>query len=299
MAENTNIGWCHHTFSPWWGCTRVSPGCGGAKGVGGCYAEAFSHRLGKALWGPTAERQMASESYWKQPHAWNKKAHDADDRHRVFCSSMCDIFEDRPELRAPRARLFRLIEECIYLDFLLLTKRPENMVWMAKEAGWTHPWPPHVWAGCTVENQALADKRVPELLRVPARVRFLSMEPLLEAVDVSFGLGMTLDEHGNWRAGNGLSWLIVGGESGPGSRPFNIAWARSIHKECRAKNIPFFCKQLGSKPVVTEGSADARKWGADGATGICDDLGNLHLKHKKGEDFNEWPFDLRVQEFPS
>jgi protein gp37 len=264
--ENSKIAWTTHTYNPWWGCQRVSPGCEH------CYAETFSKRLGKALWGPTAERQMAADGYWKQPLAWDRKARDANARHRVFCASMADVFEDRPELAAPRARLFRLIEATPHLDWLLLTKRPQNMVKLAQEAGWSGAWPDNVWAGTTVEDQRRANERIPHLLRVPARVRFLSCEPLLEQIDLS--------PSGCPGLVGRIDWVIVGGESGPGARPFDLDWARSLRARCKAANVAYFFKQLGSNPVLSPGPLT---WPAS---------------HPKGDDPDEWPEDLRVQEFP-
>lgn len=182
--ENTKIGWCHNTFNPWWGCQRISEGCGGSKSEGGCYAEVFALRLGKNLWGPTAPRQIASEKYWQQPIKWNARAKKTGGRERVFCASMADVFEMRPDLEAPRARLFRLIEATPYLDWLLLTKRPENMRPLAELAGWKGNWPYNVWAGATAETTTRAGIRIPVLLDVPARTRFLSCEPLLEKIDL-------------------------------------------------------------------------------------------------------------------
>ncbi len=123
MGEGSKIQWTHHTFNPWRGCTHVSPGCEH------CYAEALSKRNPAQLgtWGAGGTRVVASEAYWKQPERWNRAAEAAGERHRVFCASLADVFEDRPELVEPRERLWRLIVATPHLDWLLLTKRPENI----------------------------------------------------------------------------------------------------------------------------------------------------------------------------
>lgn len=181
MGEKSSIEWTDHTFNPWWGCTRVSPGCVH------CYAETFDKRVhgkDRAHWGVKAGRRFFGDKHWNEPLRWNASAAKAGVRERVFCASMADVFEDRPELVEHRARLFALILATPSLDWLLLTKRPEKMVRLAEEAGWEGDWPSNVWAGCTVEDQQRADERIPELLLVPAAVRFLSCEPLIGAVDL-------------------------------------------------------------------------------------------------------------------
>ena len=120
MSERTAIGWCDHTFNPWWGCQRVSDGC--AR----CYAEAMAKRTGNPVWGPGA-RRFFGEKHWQEPVRWNAAAERLSVRRRVFCGSMCDVFEDRPDLVEPRGRLWRLIRATPHLDWLLLTKRPENI----------------------------------------------------------------------------------------------------------------------------------------------------------------------------
>lgn len=181
MGENSGIEWTHHTFNPWLGCVKVSPACAN------CYAEknravaAAEARVGKTLWGPDAERVRTSESYWRQPHRWNREALAAGERRRVFCASLADVFEDRPDLEPHRFDLWRLIEETPGLDWLLLTKRPDRVLASVPMA-WRTGFPGNVWLGTTVEDQARADERIPHLMRVPARVRFVSGEPLLEGV---------------------------------------------------------------------------------------------------------------------
>ena len=120
MGKNSKIEWTHHTFNPWWGCTRVSAACVH------CYAETWSKRLGKKLWGPKAPRRFLSDAYWMEPIKWNREAKQQGHRARVFCASMADVFEARSDLNASRERLWKLIEETPQLDWLLLTKRPET-----------------------------------------------------------------------------------------------------------------------------------------------------------------------------
>jgi protein gp37 len=175
MGQNTTIEWADHTFSPWWGCTKVSAACDH------CYAQTWARRWG-VQWGPHAERRIAGDATWENPHAWNRKAKRLGRRYRVFCASMADVFENRPELEASRARLWQTIRDTPRLDWLLLTKRPQ-MIQRYLPADWGDGWP-NVRLGTTVENQAEADRRIPHLLAVPAAVRFLSCEPLLGPMDL-------------------------------------------------------------------------------------------------------------------
>lgn len=290
MGERTKIEWTDHTFNPWWGCLRVSPGCEH------CYAETFSKRIGLKVWGPakTTGRRMMSDAYWRGPEKWNRQAAKDGVRRRVFCASMADVFEDHPALPEPRARLFDLIERTPNLDWLLLTKRPENMVNMAP-LRWTDGWPANVWAGTSVEDQKRLDERIPDLVRVPAAIRFLSCEPLIGPVEFSDATHRSDCVSVLGRpALDGIHWVIVGGESGPGARPMDAAWARSIVAQCREAGAAPFVKQLGAKPIDY---APDHQWfdGRDFHTG-----GRtwLRLSDPKGGDWNEWPEDLRVREWP-
>lgn len=268
MAEHSEIAWTHHTFNPVKGCQKVSEGCKH------CYAEADTKRYGLKLWGPGAPRERTRPDYWKQPRKWNKRAEASGVRERVFCASWADVGEDHPDWVQPRRDLARLIEETPALDWLLLTKRPENLVRLFGDAGWAHWWPNNVWAGATVEDQRAIYTRIPHLLLVPARVRFLSCEPLLEPID------LTLVQAGAYGVNplHKIQWVIVGGESGLSARPFDLAWARQIRHQCKAAGATFFFKQAGSRPVL------------NGAP--------LKLVHRKGGDLQELPADLCVQDFP-
>lgn len=261
MAKETKIAWAGGTFNPWRGCVKVSEACKH------CYAEGWAKRTGKPIWGKDAKREHASESYWKQPEKWNREAAASGQPMRIFCSSLADVCEDREDLLEPRARLMRLIEATPALTWLLCTKRPENFVPFFGRR-WGANWPKNVWALTTAEDQANADRRIPELLKVPAVVRGISYEPALGPVNFRPYLA-------------GLHWIIVGGESGNAARPFHLNWARSVQDDCRAAGVAFFMKQLGANPRFDR-----------------DESVLLNLA-KKGDDPSEWPSGLRVQEFPT
>lgn len=243
MGKDSKIGWTHNTFNPWWGCQKVSPGCAN------CYAEGLSKRAGFSIWGDeqSTTRRFFGEKHWLEPLKWNDKAVEAGERHRVFCASMADVGEDRADLVEPRRRLSMLIEQTPSLDWLLLTKRPENMVRLFER--WWHPnshWPDNVWVGTSVENQEQADKRVPHLLKIPAAVRFLSCEPLLGPVNLGLMGTLPASEHPGYQMlYEKLDWIIVGGESGRHARPMDIKWAEDLHKEASSCEVKFFMKQLG------------------------------------------------------
>ncbi|KWC56520.1 phage Gp37/Gp68 family protein [Burkholderia ubonensis] len=243
MAENSMIEWTDHTFSPWIGCTKVSPGCDH------CYAEhLMDTRMHKVVWGPHGERVRTSAANWRKPIRWNARHAEFFAAHgrcqRVFCASLADVFDNAvPD--AWRADLFDLIWNTPHLDWLLLTKRIGNagpMITRALELagrGINSPWPwSNVWLGATVVNQAEADRDIPKLLEVPARVRFLSMEPLLGPVDLCRAhiAQVKLPR---------VDWVIVGGESGRGARPMHPAWAADLRDQCARAGVPFLFKQHG------------------------------------------------------
>lgn len=234
MADKTGIEWTDHTFNPWWGCQKVSPGCSN------CYAETLSKRFGKNIWGPphATDRRLFGDKHWHEPVKWNARAKREGRRARVFCASMADVFEDHPQVGAARRRLFDLIEQTQALDWQLLTKRPENVRAMVPELWNLTGWPRNVWLGTSVEDQQRADERIPALLDTPAAVRFLSCEPLLGPVDL---VNMDAEPFHY-----GLDWVIVGGESGPGARPMHPDWARSLRDQCIAFGVPFLFKQWGA-----------------------------------------------------
>lgn len=233
MGKTTSIEWTHHTFNPWWGCEKVSPACTN------CYAERDAKRYGHHVWGKAAPRRTLSPEYWMQPHKWDVQAKLFGERRRVFCASMADVFERREGLQPIREQLWTLIESTSGLDWLLLTKRPENILPMIPES-WQRSPRPNVWYGTTVESQEWADKRIPELLQVPAAVRFLSCEPLLGPVDLSPYLRTARGE-----AAPLVHWVIAGGESGPRPRPMHPRWARSLRDQAQAAGVAFHFKQWG------------------------------------------------------
>lgn len=242
MAENTKIEWATHTMNPWRGCTKVSAGCKH------CYADTLSKRNPTVLgiWGPNGTRVVASEPQWRLPVKWNREAKKLDDRPRVFCASLADVFEEwstmpdssHDAIMKARKRLGELIVDTTELDWLLLTKRPQNVMHVARDM-WRFAHlqpngalPSNVWIGTSVEDQEAADKRIPLLSSIPAKVRFLSVEPLLGPLDLTGHLAS-------------VHWVIVGGESGPDSRPMNPEWVRSIRDQCIAAKVCFFFKQYG------------------------------------------------------
>ncbi len=230
MGKDSEIEWTHHTFNPWWGCVKVSPACDN------CYAEAWAKRVGSSVWGAKAERRLFTDKHWAEPLIWNREAKLSGKRTRVFCASMADVFESRADLNPHRKRLWDLITNTPALDWLLLTKRPQNIARMVP-AEWHGAWPANVWLGTTVENMDSAEKRLPQLLKHAAAVRFLSCEPLLGPLDLS-----------RWHRQNGLhgiDWVIAGGESGAKSRPMDAAWVRGLRDFCRKKKIAFHFKQWG------------------------------------------------------
>lgn len=282
MSENSKIEWTDHTFNPWEGCQKVSPGCDH------CYAEARNARFagGTAInWGPGAPRRRTSAANWRKPVQWNsqhfvecqechwrgsqignvngvpvcpnpkcasfdlKRA-----RPRVFCASLADVFDNQvPD--AWREDLFELIRTTPNLDWLLLTKRPQNIVRMVRSHGavagnGTRYLPDNIWLGTTAEDQARADQNIPALLRtigdLGTRVTFLSVEPMLGPVIVFSEItGELLHTSGNDLEPGWINWVICGGESGHGARPMHPDWARSLRDQCSDASVPFLFKQWG------------------------------------------------------
>lgn len=326
MGERTGIAWTDATWNPIRGCSRVSEGCRN------CYAERIAARFsdvgkpfeGFASIGPrrgahgwTGKVALVPEKL-EEPLHWRKPR-------RVFVNSMSDLFHEKLA-NEDIAAVFGVMAGCPQISFQVLTKRPERMLewfawaadsppisalarcvveaenrlrrWPVYQPAFRVPWPlPNVWLGVSVEDQRTADERIPMLLEVPAVVRFVSYEPALGPVDCG-------DFFGRYREiGAKLlaipDWLIVGGESGPKARPFNVAWARSAIRQCRDAGVPVFMKQLGANPVPLSGmrleSFNAltgrrhRGWIDDGPHAISDPA---------GADPSEWPIDLRVREFP-
>lgn len=215
MSDNSSIEWTQATWNPVTGCTKVSPGCAH------CYAETFAERF-RGVPGHPYENgfdlQLRPERLelplqWKRPRL-------------IFVNSMSDLFH--PDVPADFiCRAFETMCAAHWHTFQLLTKRPERAAELAPELG---PWPGNVWMGTSVENQTWTS-RIDHLRRVPAAIRFLSCEPLLGPLQLDL---------------SGVHWVIVGGESGPRSRPMKPEWADGIRRQCEAEDVPFFFKQWGA-----------------------------------------------------
>lgn len=261
--QNSKIEWTHHTFNPWWGCVHCSPACDH------CYAERMALRMAERLarehevhlqtgrvWGKDADRLFFTRArYWAHPLRWDRSAARRGVRRRVFCASMCDIMErndyegsyiaghvhsddfvfrpDELTLDHARQRLFRLIEDTPNLNWLLLTKRPQEFRKLLP-AAWLKNPRPNVWLLTTVESPDYL-WRIQALLDTPAVVHGVSMEPLLGPVKLPHEF-LKLRQR---------AWVITGGESGPGARPSQIEWIRKIRDTCVAAGVPFHFKQWG------------------------------------------------------
>ena len=317
MGSQTAIQWCDRTFNPWVGCSKVHTGCLN------CYAEAdFDKRKHFAHWGPHGTRVKTTKEYWRKPFTWNAAAKLGNFRERVFCASLADVFENWTgrifdsngltlhhgkiwgsiekylaldvavgksvvTMDDLRRDLFSIIDITPNLDWLLLTKRPENILnkWLSKrDLLPIFPVPPsklglpihgllneafrrNVWLGTSVSDQSTTNAAIPELLKCRdlSPVLFLSVEPLVGPIEAI----PKLDR---------LDWVIVGGESGPNARPCRMSWIASIIRQCKGAGVPCFVKQLGSNAVGFYGSS---------------------IKDKAGGDPNEWPEEFRVRQFPT
>src|SRR5450759_1998295 len=230
MGKNSKIEWTDHTFNPWIGCQKVSPGCDH------CYAEAQNafRRWNGTAWGPHAPRKRTSVNYWKQPFKWNREAkafkRKYGHRPRVFCASLADVFDNQGPA-SWRKDLFDLIRKCDQLDWLLLTKRPQNAGKMLP-SDWGDGYP-NVWVGMTAEDQLHFDQRWNHLQKIPALIKFVSYEPALGP------LRLPID-------GPHPDWLISGGESGGGARPVKVQWVRDVIADCREHDVAVFHKQWGA-----------------------------------------------------
>lgn len=320
---STNIQWTDVTDNiirvnggGWW-CRKISPGCAN------CYAaklnmNAFYGGNKLAYTGAAPELELQTGILERWARQTKPKRH--------FVASMTDIFGDW----VPREWIFKFLDRMAYASkqtFQLLTKRPD--IAAAHIAEWINlrdcdTLPVNIWIGTSVEDQTRADERIPVLLKIPAKVRFLSVEPLLGAVDIRFAMHRnpearvcpkcmyaTNRTHEVSCPNDGedlgpdiaVEWVIVGGESGPKARPCNVAWIRSIVEQCKAAGVPCFVKQLGSHATMNAmGVRAANGGGMQGPEQRLDrsDLVpvRLNFKHKKGGDPSEWPADLRVREFP-
>ncbi|MDD5395349.1 MAG: phage Gp37/Gp68 family protein [Thiothrix sp.] len=222
MAAQTEIAWTDSTFNPWWGCQKVGQCCDN------CYAAALDNRTGGNFFQQGKQPKTLSDSYWQQPLRWQRQAKKSGKHRKVFCGSMCD-WTDKDAPADQRDRLWQLIRETPMLDWQLLTKRASNIC-KCLPNDWGNGYA-NVWLGVTVENQRQGLRRMAMLKEVPAQVRFLSIEPLLEDLG-----NLDLD---------GIHWVIVGGESGGKARSMQPEWVGNIHSQCESQKVPFFFKQLG------------------------------------------------------
>jgi protein gp37 len=228
MGESTGISWTDATFNPWWGCTRVSPGCEN------CYAETFDKRMGGDHWGPGKPRRLMSEHYWNEPLRWNRKAEKSGRPLLVFCASMADVFD----VEAPvgqRERLWKLIDSTPWLIWQLLTKRVTGYTDLLRSDLLDSP---RVWKGFTAEDQRRYDERWDFMKHLPG-MTWWSYEPALSEVTM-------------FKIVKKPRWVVFGGESGPHRRGCEIGWAERTRAECAQYNIPFFMKQMSAK-TPTEG----------------------------------------------
>ncbi|WP_029310758.1 DUF5131 family protein [Acidiphilium angustum] len=269
MAEDTRISWAHSTHNFWLGCTKISPACEN------CYACDWAKRTGQSeLWAGKLRRTTPQN--WHKPIRWNAKAAETGETHRVFSSSLSDFFDNQ----APdewRQDAWSLIRATPYLTWMILTKRPQNIAKMLPPNWWAGY--PNVWLGTTVENQAEAERRIPALTAVPARLRFLSCEPLLGPLDLLypeslFGadgpsrccsgldcgcMGRPIDP---WLI-YGIDWVIAGGESGPNARPMHPQWVRSLRRQCAEARVTFHFKQWGAWQSMVDRDKDDPDWRAN------------------------------------
>ena len=246
MSDKTKISWTDATWSPVTGCTKVSPGCQHCyaadydKRVGGVPGSRKAQGVARLRWGKGAPRTRTSAAYWRQPLKWDRDAEKSGIRRKVFCGSLCDVF-DAEVSEGDRVDLLELIHDTPHLTWLLLTKRAEQLA--------RHPAfgaERNVWLGVTVENQEQAEKRIPLLLAQECALRFLSCEPLLEDLgEIDF---------------RGIGWVIVGSESGPHARPMDEGWVRSIRDQC-VSGAPLFYKQrLDGRRMDSMPELDGRTW---------------------------------------
>lgn len=287
MMMPTKIEWTDKVWNPTTGCIKVSPGCYH------CYAERMSNRLRGRCGYPEDYpfRVTLHLDRLEQPFRWKKPR-------KVFVDSMGDLFHKDVPFEYIAA-VFGVMAACPQHTFQILTKRPDRMMefydliqeqqhqpglecavqllgfemnLFPEGNGPIHckygpapdtPWPlPNVWLGVTAENQKIADKRIPLLLQCPAAVHFVSAEPLLENIDFRRHLldADGLDLAGGWPQKNGLGWIIVGGETGPGARPMHPDWVRTIRDDCQAAGVPFFFKGFGDWACTYDRDKDDPDW---------------------------------------
>lgn len=267
MGANSKISWTDHTFNPVWGCTKIGPGCDH------CYAESFDRRVGGDHWGAGKPRREFGDKHWNEPLKWNAAAEKLGVPAKVFCASFADFLDNEwPE--GVRTRMWKLIKATPWLRWIMVTKRIGNFEAMKPE-DWGDGYP-NVWLLITVVNQAEADRDIPKLLKVPAIVRGLSVEPQLEKIDLEYPTGLfpngpqmccsghecgcqgkPIDPPLVWH----LNWVITGAESGAGARPYDENWARALRDDCAASGVAFFYKQkIVGRQKVELPELDGKQW---------------------------------------
>lgn len=288
MSSNTTIEWTNAVWNPTRGCSIVSPGCSR------CYAMKQAHRFSHKT-GPYAGLTKMSKGgpVWTGEVRTVPELLDWPLRKkkplRIFVNSMSDLFHEGVSDRFING-VFDVMALAHWHTFQILTKRPQRMrdYLLAPRRGLAvAPWP-NIWLGVSVEDQARADERIPLLLQTPAAVHWISAEPLLGHVDLRVYMPNRLwNDLPSWKQPE-LDWVVVGGESGPGARPFNIKWAQSLIAQCRAAGVPVFMKQIGSLPISKQHGVGIGTF----------DVAWPH-QDRKGGDPAEWPEDLRVREYPA
>ena len=263
MAEKTKIGWTNSTWNPVTGCTKVSPGCDN------CYAEVIAERFrGGPAWPEGFDVQLRPHRL-REPASWKGPR-------RIFVNSMSDLFH-RAIPDEYLAQIWAVMTtEAPHHIYQILTKRPHRAARKIRDLGL--PLTPNIWIGTSVENQTFADNRIPALLTIPARVRFLSCEPLIGPVDLcEFLPGVNACEtslgspesRDALRAlvgaaartvGPSIDWVITGGESGAKRRPLDLDWVRAIRDQCLGAYVPYFHKQGSSLAPGLDRELDGRTW---------------------------------------
>lgn len=268
MAQDSKIEWCKHTVNLWWGCTKVHEGCDH------CYAETLSKRYGEDIWGINKPRRGIKSAFFDLAK-YQKLAKEAGEKHFVFVGSMMDIFEkpmpvvdnrgrkifldDMDEAGIDtgdlRSQLFSNITRGEYynLVFLLLTKRPSNINKYIPEE-WKQNPPANVMFGTSISTQGTANQLIAQLMSVKGK-RFLSVEPQLGFIDLCEHLGIWWNQtEDKWINENKekVDWIIQGGESGPGKRPFELIWAYALKEQCQAAGVPYFFKQIDKVRPIPE-----------------------------------------------
>lgn len=286
MGANSKIQWTDHTFNPWIGCLKINEGCKY------CYAEILDKRWGNDRWGPGEKRTRTSEANRKKPLQWDKEAFLRGIRYKVFCASLADIFEDNDQVIDWRLDLFDMVKSTPNLDWLILTKRPHiarRFFGLRKDFILEN-----VWLGVSISDQETANELIPDLIKIPTRIRFISYEPALGEVNfnrIPCPNGCEPPNYCNWCYPDGfeatgtidvlnggyIDWVIIGGESGPKARPFHLEWADNIIRQCKMAGVACFVKQLGNKPFIA---------------------GEPYRSTGKGDNPDEWRKCLKVREFP-